>query len=83
YNLMIGERTSEQLKMEIGSAMPLEQPVTMEIRGRDLVTGLPKTLSITSEEITEALADTVSAIVDAVKITLEKCPPELSADIMD
>ncbi|QJC52942.1 rod shape-determining protein [Paenibacillus albicereus] len=83
YNLMIGERTAEQLKMEIGSAMPLEQPVTMEIRGRDLVTGLPKTLSITSEEITEALADTISAIVDAVKITLEKCPPELSADIMD
>lgn len=83
YNLMIGERTSEQLKMEIGSAMALEQPVTMEIRGRDLVTGLPKTLSITSEEITEALTDTISAIVDAVKITLEKCPPELSADIMD
>ncbi|MCM3746715.1 rod shape-determining protein [Paenibacillus pasadenensis] len=83
YNLMIGERTSEQLKMEIGSAMALEQPVTMEIRGRDLVTGLPKTLSITSEEITEALTDTIAAIVDAVKITLEKCPPELSADIMD
>ncbi|OXM15354.1 rod shape-determining protein [Paenibacillus herberti] len=83
YNLMIGERTSEQLKMEIGSAMQLEQPITMEIRGRDLVTGLPKTLSITSEEITEALTDTISAIVEAVKITLEKCPPELSADIMD
>ncbi|XEC93181.1 rod shape-determining protein [Paenibacillus tarimensis] len=83
YNLMIGERTSEQLKMEVGSAMPSNKPETMEIRGRDMVTGLPKTLSITSDEITEALTDTVNAIVDAVKVTLEKCPPELSADIMD
>lgn len=83
YNLMIGERTSEQLKMEIGSAMPLDKMESIEIRGRDLVTGLPKTLAITSDEITEALSDTVNAIVDAVKVTLEKCPPELSADIMD
>ncbi|MFF2092055.1 rod shape-determining protein [Paenibacillus sp. NPDC058174] len=83
YNLMIGERTSEQLKMEIGSALPLDAPESIEIRGRDLVTGLPKTLPITAEEITEALMDTVNSIVDAVKITLEKCPPELSADIMD
>ena len=83
YNLMIGERTSEQLKMEIGTAMPLDQPQPMEIRGRDLLTGLPKTLTITSVEITEALQDTIAAIIDAVKITLEKCPPELSADIMD
>lgn len=83
YNLMIGERTSEQLKMEIGSAMPLDKMESIEIRGRDLVSGLPKTLAITSDEITEALADTVNAIVDAVKVTLEKCPPELSADIMD
>ncbi|WP_424768134.1 rod shape-determining protein [Paenibacillus sp. sgz302251] len=83
YNLMIGERTSEQLKMEIGSALPLDKPEVIEIRGRDLVTGLPKTLAITSDEITEALTDTVNAIVDAVKVTLEKCPPELSADIMD
>lgn len=83
YNLMIGERTSEQLKMEIGSAMPLDKMESTEIRGRDLVSGLPKTLAITSDEITEALADTVNAIVDAVKVTLEKCPPELSADIMD
>jgi rod shape-determining protein MreB len=83
YNLMIGERTSEQLKMEIGSAMPLEKIESIEIRGRDLVTGLPKTLAITSDEVTEALTDTVNAIVDAVKVTLEKCPPELSADIMD
>ncbi|WP_168123760.1 rod shape-determining protein [Paenibacillus sp. HB172176] len=83
YNLMIGERTAEQLKMEIGSALPLEQAEVLEIRGRDLVSGLPKTLPITSDEITDALQDTVNAIVDAVKITLEKCPPELSADIMD
>lgn len=83
YNLMIGERTSEQLKLDIGSALPLEQPETMEIRGRDLVSGLPKTITVSSDEITEALSDTISNIVDAVKVTLEKCPPELSADIMD
>lgn len=83
YNLMIGERTSETLKMEIGSALPMEQPETLEIRGRDLVSGLPKTMSVTSDEITESLMDTVNAIVEAVKVTLEKCPPELSADIMD
>lgn len=83
YNLMIGERTSEQLKLEIGSAQPMEVPQSIEIRGRDLVSGLPKTMSVTSDEITEALADTVNNIVDAVKATLEKCPPELAADIMD
>ncbi len=83
YNLMIGERTSEQLKMEIGSAMPLDKVESIEIRGRDLVSGLPKTLAITSDEITEALSDTVNSIIEAVKATLEKCPPELSADIMD
>ncbi|MFC5447259.1 rod shape-determining protein [Paenibacillus aestuarii] len=83
YNLMIGERTAETLKMEIGSALPTDQPESLEIRGRDLVSGLPKTMSVTSHEITEALTDTVNAIVDAVKVTLEKCPPELSADIMD
>ncbi|MFC5468316.1 rod shape-determining protein [Cohnella suwonensis] len=83
YNLMIGERTAEQLKMEIGSAMPLDKVESIEIRGRDLVSGLPKTLAITSDEITEALSDTVNSIIDAVKVTLEKCPPELSADIMD
>jgi rod shape-determining protein MreB len=83
YNLMIGERTSEQLKMEIGSAMPLDKVESIEIRGRDLVSGLPKTLAITSDEVTEALSDTVNSIIDAVKVTLEKCPPELSADIMD
>ncbi|HZG58027.1 rod shape-determining protein [Paenibacillus sp.] len=83
YNLMIGERTSEQMKMEIGSALPQPNPPTIEIRGRDLVSGLPKTISVSAEEVTEALADTVGSIVDAVKVTLEKCPPELSADIMD
>jgi len=83
YNLMIGERTAETLKMEVGSALPMEQPEFLEIRGRDLVTGLPKTISVTSDEITEALTDTVNAIIDAVKVTLEKCPPELAADIMD
>ncbi|MED4606140.1 rod shape-determining protein MreB, partial [Paenibacillus validus] len=83
YNLMIGERTSEQIKMEIGSALPMETSAKLEIRGRDLVSGLPKTMSISSDEITEALSDTVNSIVDAVKVTLEKCPPELSADIMD
>lgn len=83
YNLMIGERTSEAIKMEIASALPLETPQTMDVRGRDLVSGLPKTLSITSDEITDALHDTIYSIIDAVKVTLEKCPPELSADIMD
>lgn len=83
YNLMIGERTSEQLKMEIGSAMPLDKVESIEIRGRDLVSGLPKTLAITSDEITEALSDTVNSIIEAVKVTLEKCPPELSSDIID
>jgi rod shape-determining protein MreB len=83
YNLMIGERTSEQLKMEIGSALRLDPEETVEIRGRDLVTGLPKTLVVSSKEITDALSDTINSIVDAVKVTLERTPPELAADIMD
>jgi rod shape-determining protein MreB len=83
YNLLIGERSAEQIKIDIGSALPVEQPQTVEIRGRDLVTGLPKTIAITSDEITEALADTTNAIVEAVKLTLERTPPELAADIMD
>jgi len=83
YNLLIGERSAEQIKIDIGSALPAEQPQTVEIRGRDLVTGLPKTIAITSDEITEALADTTNAIVEAVKLTLERTPPELAADIMD
>lgn len=83
YNLMIGERTAETIKMEIGSAGDSEGIDNMEIRGRDLLTGLPKTIEITAEEIGVALKDTVYAIVEAVKNTLEKTPPELAADIMD
>lgn len=83
YNLMIGERTAENLKMTIGSAIPSDRQETAEVRGRDLVTGLPKTLTISAEEIAKALTDTVNAIIDAVKITLEKSPPELASDIMD
>ncbi|TCS79060.1 rod shape-determining protein [Tepidibacillus fermentans] len=83
YNLMIGDRTAEEIKIQIGSAIAPEVEESMEIRGRDLITGLPKTLIITSSEIAEALSDTVNSIIDAVKITLEKTPPELAADIMD
>ncbi|MEK4028651.1 MULTISPECIES: rod shape-determining protein [Bacillaceae] len=83
YNLLIGDRTSETIKMEIGSAGDFEQLPSMEIRGRDLLTGLPKTIEITGEEIADALKDTVTAIVDTVKSTLEQTPPELAADIMD
>jgi len=83
YNLLIGERTSERIKMEIGSAFPLEEELTMEIKGRDLVEGVPKTLTITDAEIREALAEPVATIVDAVRQALERTPPELSADIMD
>ena len=83
YNLMIGERTSETIKMEIGSAGDADGIENMEIRGRDLLTGLPKTIEITAAEIAKALRDTVYAIVDAVKLTLEKTPPELASDIMD
>ncbi|MFD1781132.1 rod shape-determining protein [Fredinandcohnia salidurans] len=83
YNLMIGDRTAEAIKVEIGSAGAPEGVENMEIRGRDLLTGLPKTIEITAAEISGALHDTVYAIVDAVKNTLEKTPPELAADIMD
>lgn len=83
YNLMIGDRTSESIKMEIGSAGSPEGVENMDIRGRDLLTGLPKTIEITAKEIAEALRDTVNSIVDSVKNTLEKTPPELAADIMD
>lgn len=83
YNLLIGERTAEAIKVEIGSAGGVESNEKMEIRGRDLLTGLPKTIEITAEEISGALRDTVYAIIDAVKNTLENTPPELAADIMD
>jgi rod shape-determining protein MreB len=83
YNLLIGERTAEQIKWEIGSAHPLKDEIRMDIKGRDLVEGVPKTLSITDEEIRQALAEPVATIVDAVRMALERTPPELSADIMD
>ena len=83
YSLALGERTSEEVKIALGSAWPLETELHAEIRGRDLVTGLPKTIVTTTEEIREALAEPVSAIVDAVKVTLDKTPPELAADIME
>jgi len=83
YNLMIGERTAEQIKIDVGCAIPLDPPLTMEVKGRDMVAGLPKTLTVNSEEIREALAETVSTIVEAVRIALERCPPELSADLVD
>ncbi|MBM0067232.1 rod shape-determining protein [Alkalicoccobacillus gibsonii] len=83
YSLMIGERTAETLKLEIGSANSPEEAIDMDIRGRDLVSGLPKTITVTGEEISKALADTVSTIVESVKNTLEQSPPELAADIMD
>lgn len=83
YNLLIGERTAENIKITIGSAHPTGQETTMEVRGRDIVAGLPKTLTITSEEIRDALQEPVSAIVDAVRITLGNCEPELAADLVD
>ncbi|MGC3992316.1 MAG: rod shape-determining protein [Chthoniobacteraceae bacterium] len=83
YNLMIGERTAEEIKIKIGSAYPIEKETSMEVKGRDLVAGLPKTLSITSQEVREALLEPISTIVDSVRVTLERCPPELSADLVD
>jgi rod shape-determining protein MreB len=83
YNLMIGERTAEEIKISIGSAYPMAEEKTMDVKGRDLVAGLPKTLTVTSEEIREALQEPISAIVDAIRDLLEKCPPELSADLVD
>lgn len=83
YNLLIGERTSEMIKIEIGSAYPDSEVRSMEIKGRDIVGGVPRTLNINSDEVREAMAEPVSAIVEAVKMTLERTPPELAADIMD
>lgn len=83
YNLLIGERTGEEIKLRIGSAAPLDEEMTIEVKGRDSVAGLPKTILISSQEIREALHDTVSAIVEAVRNALERCPPELSADLVD
>lgn len=83
YNLMIGERTAEEIKIRVGSAYPIEEELTMEVKGRDIVAGLPKTLTISSQEIREALHEPVSIIVESVRITLERCPPELAADLVD
>ncbi|MEM9157442.1 MAG: rod shape-determining protein [Verrucomicrobiota bacterium] len=83
YNLLIGERTGEEIKLRVGSAHTLDEEMTLEVKGRDSVAGLPKTINISSQEIREALNDTVSAIVEAVRNALERCPPELSADLVD
>jgi rod shape-determining protein MreB len=83
YSLMLGERTAEEIKMAIGSAFPMPDEPHAEIRGRDLVSGLPKTIVVSAEEIRKAIEEPVNQIVDAVKTTLDKCPPELSGDIMD
>jgi rod shape-determining protein MreB len=83
YNLLIGERTAEQIKIQIGTAYPTDEILSMEVKGRDLVQGIPKTLEIKSEEIREALAEPINAIVESVKMALERTPPELSADIVD
>ncbi|MBI1800718.1 MAG: rod shape-determining protein [Chloroflexi bacterium] len=83
YNLMIGEQTAETIKLQIGSALPLDEKLTMEVRGRDQVAGLPKMITITSDEVTEAIAEPLAAIVGVVKSVLEKTPPELSSDMID
>ena len=83
YNLLIGERTAEAIKIKVGSAYDLDTRLTMDIKGRHLIEGVPKTITITDDEIREALAETVNAIVDAVRVALERTPPELSADIVD
>ena len=83
YNLVIGERTAEEIKIKIGSAYPMEKETSIEVKGRDLVAGLPKTLTVTSQEVREALLDPISTIVESVRISLERCPPELSADLVE
>ena len=83
YNLAIGERTAEEIKINIGSALYLDDKLTMEVRGRDIITGLPRVITVTSNDITEAMQNELEAIIDAAKKILHKTPPELSADIMD
>ena len=83
HNLLIGERTAEQIKIDVGSAKPYENETSIEIKGRNVIDGLPKNVTITSAEVRDAMADTISQIVDAIRSTLEKTPPELSADIID
>jgi rod shape-determining protein MreB len=83
YSLLLGERTSEAIKFAIGSAFPTPEEMIAEIKGRDLVSGLPKTIHVTAEEIRKAMEEPVNAVIDAVKNTLDRTPPELAADIMD
>jgi len=83
YNLMIGERTAEEIKIRMGSAYPQAKEASVEVKGRDLVAGLPKTITVTSSEIREAMLDPMNTIVDSVRVSLERCPPELSADLVD
>ena len=83
FNLAIGERTAEEIKIKLGSAIKLPKEISMEVKGRDLVAGLPKTITLTSQEVREALAEPLNSIVDAVRTTLERCPPELSSDLVD
>ncbi len=83
YNLLIGERTAEAIKMQIGSAYPLDKPLTMEIKGRNLIEGVPRTITIEDSEIREALGECVATIMNAIRVALERTPPELSADISD
>ncbi len=83
YNLMIGDRTAEEVKIAIGSAMPLDEPMTMEVKGRDMIAGLPRTIPITSTEITEAIEQPLQQVITAVRNVLEQTPPELSSDIID
>ena len=83
YNLLVGERTAEQIKMEVGSAYPLEKPHTMEIKGRHLLEGVPKTITIDDSEIRDALSECVATIINAIRVALERTPPEISADISD
>ncbi len=83
YNMAIGEQTAERIKITIGNAYPLDQPATMEVKGRDMVAGIPKTVVVNSDEVREALAEPINAIVEAVLVALERTPPELAADIVD
>src|SRR5919112_1323195 len=83
YNLLIGERTAEAIKIELGSAFPLDEPLSMDVRGRNLIEGIPKTITISDEEVRESLADSISTIINAVRVALERTPPELSADIVE
>jgi rod shape-determining protein MreB and related proteins len=83
YNLLVGERTAEQIKMDIGSAFPLEKPLTMEVKGRSLIEGMPRTVTIDDSEIREALSECLTTVLNAIRVALERTPPELSADISD